>query len=369
MKLLLLFLTLIALTYGWRLRERAIELATSEESAELQQDLGQDESASRMSALRQMTERGFSDWNGYKQQHEKSYKNQQLETERMLAYLSNKQFIDKHNQAFREGKKSFSIGENHIADLPFSEYKKLNGYRRALGDNLRRNASTFLAPMNIGDIPESVDWRDKQWVTEVKNQGQCGSCWAFSATGALEGQHARKTGQLVSLSEQNLVDCTKKYGNMGCNGGLMDNAFQYIKDNEGIDKEMTYPYKAKAGRCHFKRNDVGATDTGFFDVAEGDEDKLKLAVATQGPVSVAIDAGHRSFQLYKHGVYFEEECNPEELDHGVLVVGYGTDPEHGDYWIVKNSWSTHWGEQGYIRMAPNRNNNCGIPSHASYPTV
>jgi len=338
-----------------------------------QQDVRVDTSTVRsgFTQLRQLIERGFADWRAYKEKHGKSYPNQDEDNERMLAYLSAKQFIEKHNQAYEQGKVGFKIGENHIADLPFDEYRKLNGYKRALGDALgRRNATTFLVPLNLGDIPESVDWRDKDLVTDVKNQGMCGSCWAFSATGALEGQHARKLGQLVSLSEQNLVDCSKKYGNMGCNGGLMDNAFQYVKDNHGIDTEGAYPYKAKTGRkCLFKPDDVGATDSGFVDLPEGDEEKLKIAVATQGPVSVAIDAGHRSFQLYTHGVYNEKACDPEDLDHGVLVVGYGTDPEQGDYWIVKNSWGANWGEKGYVRMSRNKNNQCGIASKASYPLV
>jgi len=151
----------------------------------------------------------------------------------------------------------------------------------------------------------------------------------------------------------------------------MDFAFQYIKENQGIDTEDSYPYKAKQKKCNFKRSSVGAEDTGFVDLPEGDEEKLKIAVATQGPISVAIDAGHRSFQLYKHGVYYEKECSPEQLDHGVLVVGYGTDPApgQGDYWIVKNSWGPKWGEEGFIRMARNKNNHCGIATKASYPLV
>lgn len=375
-----LLLAVVGSSFGTRWHSEPAEMLDSSDSAEEEeaeqiQNVRADPpaSAARMglTQLRQLIERGFADWRAYKERHGKSYPNQDEDNERMLAYLSARQFIDKHNQEFEQGKVGYKVGENHIADLPFSEYRKLNGFKRALGDGrFPRNSTTFMPPLNLRDVPEQVDWRDKGLVTPVKNQGMCGSCWAFSATGALEGQHARKQGSLVSLSEQNLVDCSKKYGNMGCNGGLMDQAFQYVKDNQGIDTENSYPYKAKNGRkCLFKRNDVGATDNGYSDIKEGSEQDLKIAVATQGPVSVAIDAGHRSFQLYTHGVYFEKECSPEELDHGVLVVGYGTDSEQGDYWIVKNSWGEHWGEQGYIRMARNKENHCGIASKASYPLV
>jgi cathepsin L len=320
-------------------------------------------------SLTKLIQQSFDDWEVYKTLHSKRFESDDLETERMLAFLSAQQTVRRHNDAYERGDASFKLAVNPIADLPFSEYRKLNGYRRIYGDSLTKNSSRFLPPMNV-QVPDEIDWRDHGYVTGVKNQGMCGSCWAFSTTGSLEGQHKRATGQLVSLSEQNLVDCSEKFGNHGCNGGLMDFAFQYIKENHGIDTEDSYPYLGKQQRkCKFSRAKVGADDTGFVDLPEGDEEQLKTAVATQGPISVAIDAGHRSFQLYKEGVYYEKECSSEMLDHGVLVVGYGTDPVHGDYWIVKNSWGETWGENGYIRIARNRQNHCGIASKASYPLV
>jgi len=148
----------------------------------------------------------------------------------------------------------------------------------------------------------------------------------------------------------------------------MDNAFRYIKANGGIDTERAYPYDGEEEQCHFSRSDIGATDKGFVDITQGDEDALKAAIATVGPVSVAIDAGHPTFQFYHQGIYNEPDCSPTNLDHGVLAVGYGTTDE-GDYWLVKNSWSPKWGDEGYIKMSRNKDNQCGIASCASYPVV
>jgi cathepsin L len=318
--------------------------------------------------LRHILEKGSRDWEAFKERHSKSFDDEESETEHMLAFLAAEENVKRHNELYDRGETDFLLGINHLADLTWAEYQQLNGYRRTIGDEARRNSSKFMAPMNVDDVPESIDWRKQGYVTPVKDQGQCGSCWAFSATGSLEGQHMRSKGALVSLSEQNLMDCSAKEGNKGCRGGFMDGAFQYVKDNDGIDTEASYPYEARDQQCAFKRANVGADDTGYVDIPTGDENALKQAVATQGPIAVAIAVG-RSFQLYKTGVYYEPACSPKNLDHGVLVVGYGTDPQQGDYWIVKNSWSAEWGEQGYIRMARNRNNNCGIATAASYPLV
>merc|ERR1719232_2226007 len=312
------------------------------------------------------------EWETWKTFHGKNYSGHTEEKFRFKIFMENKARIARHNQRAHSGEKSYFLKMNHYGDLLHHEFTgAMNGYDYAAKKLLRAQPDnarvTWIAPENV-DLPAQVDWRTKGAVTPVKDQGQCGSCWAFSTTGALEGQHFRKTGRLVSLSEQNLVDCSKSFGNNGCNGGLMDNAFRYIKANGGIDTEGSYPYDGEEEQCHFSRSDIGATDKGFVDVAQGDEDALKAAIATVGPVSVAIDAGHPTFQFYHQGIYNEPDCSPMNLDHGVLAVGYGT-TEEGDYWLVKNSWNTTWGDEGYIKMSRNKDNQCGIASCASYPVV
>jgi len=226
--------------------------------------------------------------------------------------------------------------------------------------------------------PTSVDWRTKGLVTDVKNQGSCGSCWAFSTVVSLEGQNAKKTGKLVSLSEQNLVDCVKneKLANQtdtccdGCKGGLMDFAFQYMIDHQSgtIDTEASYGYKGVDRKCAYSKANAGATITKYVDIPAGDEDALLDAVANVGPISVGVDAGI-GWQLYFGGVMGTLLCssNPSKMDHGVAIVGFGTDGGK-DYWIVRNSWGASWGEKGYVRLVRGKNA-CGIANGASYPVV
>jgi len=311
------------------------------------------------------------EWELWKSVHQKTYASADEEKFRMKIFMENKMKIAKHNTGYNKGHHSYNLEMNHYGDLLSHEFQAMyNGYRYDLRNNTTLNGllrATYIEPANV-ELPRKVDWREKGAVTPVKNQGQCGSCWSFSATGSLEGQHFRKTGRLVSLSEQNLVDCSTRYGNRGCNGGLMDFAYQYIKDNKGIDTEESYPYEGVDDDCRYHREDRGATDVGFVDIPHGNERALKSALATVGPISLAIDASHSSFQFYNTGVYDEPNCSRWGLDHGVLAVGYGT--ENGQhYWLVKNSWGTKWGDEGYIKMARNKNNQCGVATAASYPMV
>lgn len=310
-------------------------------------------------------------WNDFKDKHNKNYETADEELKRMAIFYGHLEKIKAHNALHAQGKKSYTLGINKYADLEHHEFvAMMNGLKMRAGDALSSGA-TYMSPLAPVTLPKEVDWRTKGYVTAVKDQGGCGSCWAFSTTGSLEGQHFRKSGKLVSLSEQNLVDCSKKWGNHGCHGGLMDNAFQYIEDNDGLDTENGYPYIGKDRPCHFKSSRIGATDKGFTDVVpHGEEKTLQEALATVGPISIAIDASQSTFQLYKNGVYDEPDCSSVSLDHGVLLVGYGTDEKSGsDYWLVKNSWGESWGLGGYIRMSRNKKNQCGVATMASYPNV
>jgi len=278
-------------------------------------------------------------------------------TAKYAVFKSNMDFVDHWNTLGRH-----VVAINKFADLTAAEFSAIYN-----GMNVNVAASTVVYQPSVTD--NTVDWRTKGAVTPIKNQGQCGSCWAFSAVGSTEGAHFFKTNTLVSLSEQNLVDCSDAEGNQGCNGGLMTQAFDYIKSNKGIDTEASYPYKAVDGTCKYSAANIGSTLTSYTNVASGSEAAL-VASIDKGPTSVAIDASHNSFQLYSSGIYYEPQCSPTALDHGVLAVGYGTSTAttHNTYYIVKNSWGTDWGMAGYIEMSRNRNNNCGIATMASLPS-
>jgi C1A family cysteine protease len=271
-------------------------------------------------------------------------------------------YIHKHQNTPR---RSHNLAMNKFGDMTNEEFKaRFNNYHPGMKKNVP--TAEFDAK---AQLPDSVDWRTKGVVTPVKNQEQCGSCWAFSTTGSVEGIHALKTGKLISLSEQELVDCSGSAGNQGCNGGIMQDAFTWIKGNGGICTESAYPYTATDGTCKKSQCTSAVDITGFVNVAVNSEAALQAGVALQ-PVSVAVDAGGMDWQFYSGGV-LSDACGTQ-LDHGVLAVGYGS--QNGTpYWLVKNSWGASWGESGYILLKRGSGSGnpgeCGIAMDASYPTA
>ncbi|KAL1785240.1 cathepsin L1-like [Sigmodon hispidus] len=309
------------------------------------------------------------EWEEWKKKYEKKY-SQNEEGQKRAVWENNKKTIELHNEDYAKGKHGFSLEMNTFGDLFFVHHLPLFLCTSSPPFMGTKEMNVFEEPL-VGDIPKSVDWKDRGYVTSVKDQGSCGACWAFSAVGSLVGQMFRKTGKLVPLSEQNLVDCSWSQGNNGCNGGLMELAFRYVKDNGGLDTSESYPYEALDSIMqdlpgYWELREVNVM--GFVKVPSS-EYALMKAVATVGPISVGIDSKHYSFQFYKDGLYYEADCSSSNLDHAVLVVGYGEESDGRKYWLVKNSWGERWGMNGYIKMARDRNNNCGIASDASYPIV
>uniref|UniRef100_A0A7M5WLH9 Uncharacterized protein n=1 Tax=Clytia hemisphaerica TaxID=252671 RepID=A0A7M5WLH9_9CNID len=294
------------------------------------------------------------EWHVWRVTHKKAYKDLDEERVRYAIWKDNVQYINEFNAQ----NKHMKLKINHFGDYTNLEFRYLTNGLRV--ENRTSKATSFLQQ---GDyrLPDSVDWRSKGYVTPVKNQGVMGQCWTFSVTGAFEGQQFKKTGKLVSLSEQNLADCVKGFGSI-------DNGYNYVIENGGLDTAEGYPGPGKVGECRFNPNAIGVTCTGWADLLKGDESALQKAVALTGPIAVGFDASHRSFQFYSSGVYSEPDCSASQIDHTALVVGYGSE-DGTDYWIVKNSWGTSWGEKGYVKMRRNFNNMCGIATMASYPYV
>jgi C1A family cysteine protease len=303
-------------------------------------------------------------FNLWRNTHNKAYNTVQEHNYRAKVFFQNFMKLKSHQET------SYSVGLNLFADLTEEEFLvKYTGYKY----NANRQRNTAMKTVVLGQQPPAeVDWVKAGAVNGVKNQGQCGSCWAFSAVGALESAAKIAGAPLYSFSEQQLVDCSTKDGNHGCNGGLMDYAFKYMQEFGGMETEDTYPYKGVDGACKASVDKVKPPKvTGFVDVKQNSCDDL-LASIVKGPVSVAVAAN--AMQFYTTGVFSNRFCGTG-LNHGIVAVGYGNDKQSGkDFWLVRNSWGAAWGEHGYIRMY--RGNDiqpktgiCGICMDASYPTV
>ncbi|KAK3431577.1 zingipain-2 isoform X1 [Eucalyptus grandis] len=291
----------------------------------------------------------------------RTYKDQEEKEKRRAIFKKHLQFIEDFNAS---GNRTFKLGINQFSDLTDDEFiQSHTGYLASKQVKSRRNAS-LSQQYPSGDVPESIDWVEKGAANPIKDQGQCGSCWAFSAVAAVEGITQIKSGKLPVLSEQQLIDCDTE--NNGCEGGLTVDAFRYIIQNQGITSEDTYTYQEMDGICDStKEAQQVAQITDFAEVQPG-EDELLKAVAQQ-PVSVRIAGSGQEFRHYVGGV-FNGDCG-EKLNHAVVVVGYGTS-EEGKFWKIRNSWGESWGEDGYMRIQRGGESSyglCGLASHASYP--
>ncbi|KAL3065235.1 hypothetical protein OYC64_015416 [Pagothenia borchgrevinki] len=292
-------------------------------------------------------------------QHNKVYATEQY-YHRLQIFTENKREIEHHNA----GNHSFTMGLNQFSDMTFEEFRKLF----LLTEPQNCSATTGGHLSMAGPYPEFVDWRMKgNVVTPVKNQGHCGSCWTFSTTGCLESVNAIATGKLITLSEQQLIDCAQDFNNQGCMGGLPSQAFEYIKYNNGLMTEEDYPYKGLDDTCHFEPALAAAFVLDVVNITSYDEKAMVDAVARLNPVSFGFEVT-ADFMHYKEGVYTSTQCKStaDMVNHAVLAVGYGTEENGTPYWIVKNSWGPAWGVDGYFLIEQGKNM-CGLAACASYP--
>ncbi|XP_063053585.1 pro-cathepsin H [Engraulis encrasicolus] len=280
---------------------------------------------------------------------------------RLKIFAENKRMIEKHNA----GNHTFTMGLNQFSDLTFAEFK------RSFLLNEPQNCSATVGNHVKGHrhYPDSIDWRKKgNFVTPVKNQGGCGSCWTFSTTGCLESVTAISTGKLLDLSEQQLVDCAQAFNNHGCSGGLPSQAFEYIMYNKGLMTEQDYPYLGFDDDCSFDAKKAAAFVKDVVNITKYDEMDMVDAVANHNPISFAYEVTN-DFMHYQKGVYTSTKCHntTDMVNHAVLAVGYGTENEL-PYWIVKNSWGVRWGMEGYFYIERGKNM-CGLAGCSSYPVV
>ncbi|CAD7088623.1 unnamed protein product [Hermetia illucens] len=316
----------------------------------------------------------------FQQIHRPHYESPKIEAIRKQIFKNNLAKIVQHNKEYELGLHTYRKGVNQFSDMTEDEALKFAScFQTPSVEELVKMTEMIPANdfkfSNAAKVPDAIDYRDQGAVTRVKNQGKCGSCWAFATTGVLESHHFLKKKKLLELSEQQLIDCSER--NRGCNGGHPYLAMKYVKKN-GISTAESYPYMMMQSSCQYKPSMkvpslkvVTFTYTSPSDGFPPDEHYLKQLVGYFGPMVVAIEVG-KDFINYSEGIFFSDDCKKSSsaINHAVLVVGYGTDKKTGqDFWIVKNSWGEEYGEKGYIRMARNRNNNCNIASIIVRPVL
>ncbi|XP_078047565.1 cathepsin L4 [Augochlora pura] len=302
-------------------------------------------------------------WNAYKMRYNKTYSDN-TEAARRIDWEKNLVTIYKHNMMAAAGHHSYTLRDNHIADLGTRQY--VRDMVKLIPSRKRRVSSEPVVGAVLHDhgrVQPRLDWREAGFQTPPENQQSCGSCYAYSVAGSIQGQIFKQTGMLLPLSVQQLVDCSSSTGNLGCSGGSLRNTLRYLEKAKGLMARANYPYKGRQGPCRFREDSSVVNITSWAVLPARDEKALEAAVATIGPIAASINASPKTFQLYHEGVYDDETCSSDNVNHAMLIVGY-TPTE----WILKNWWGDGWGENGYMRLAKNKNR-CGIANYAAYAKV
>ncbi|CAB0018220.1 unnamed protein product [Nesidiocoris tenuis] len=293
----------------------------------------------------------------YGEFYNKSY--QSGEERRQMNWLKNAERVLKHNLEYENGVHTYNLKANHLADLHRMDYLKLIGLKPSRHRKLADTSLLRQSPHDATELPDEFDWRTKGFVTPPWNQDECGSCYAFSIAASIQGQEFKKTGEMKDLSQQQLVDCSVFTGNLGCNGGSFKNTLRYV-ELAGLMTNEDYPYNAKQNFCKYTPFKEHVRIKNWKVLPARDEEALKAALVEVGPLAVSVNASPHTFQLYHSGVYDDPECPDDTLNHAMLLVGYTPSA-----WILKNWWTDHWGQEGYMHLKRGKNR-CGIADYAVF---